>query len=720
MITVHASGLGAGRIEPGGSARQFDVRQRDRSTEGVKTVTKHVISRRSLLRDAAWLGGGAFILSACTGDSAGGTSSSGSGLPDIEGGEVITDPSRFPTSFRESPEFAQRVAAGELPPVAERIGQDPLVIQPVHEIGTYGGTIRRGFIGAEDLQNANLFCAGPDNLLYWDYRHQTIVPNVARGHEWNRDFTELTLHLRRGMQWSDGEPFTADDIIFWHEDINLNPAVGSGAPELRVDGEDVVIDKADDYTVVFRCPAPYAALPELLAGLSLLGGQSYAGPLGGGGFAPKHYLEQFHPKSASEQQATTRAKEAGFESWGLYLLNQNSWYLNPDLPTLTPWVVTRPINDPPWQFAANPYSIWVDIEGNQLPYIGGITMRDTADTQVMAARAAAGEYDFQDRGLDVKSLPVLVKEEDSSDYTIHQAPGEAIDAAVMLNLAYDKDPEIGELLRTVEFRRALSLGVDRHQINETFFLGTSVETVTAPAETSDFFLGEEWRTKWATHDVNQANQLLDDIGLTERDDDGFRRLPSGDDRIRLVIESAISKVDFPAIGENVRRQWQQLGIDAISETVDGILYATRIATNDVMMSVNFTIGTEDPSLAPYNLVPAVGGGASSIIGAPYIEWFLTDGASGTEPPESLALLAEAVELYREGLQTTRDERIEPIKRMCELHADQVWTIGLVGFGLANYGLYCAKNNLGNVPARINNSTQLRNPTIALPMTFYYK
>jgi peptide/nickel transport system substrate-binding protein len=691
------------------------------STEGVETVTKVEISRRALLRNTAYLGGGALVLSACTSDgSSGDVSGTGSGLPEIEGGEVILDPSRFPTSFQERPEFAEQVAAGNLPPVAERIGQDPLVIQPVHEVGSYGGTLRRGFIGVEDVQNANLFCAGPDNLLYWDFRHENVIPNIAREFEMSSDFTELTLHLRRGMRWSDGEPFTADDIIFWRDDINLDPSIGAPSASLRVNNEDVVVEKVDDFTVVFRCPAPFAALPEFLAGGGDLGGLSYGGPFGGGGFAPKHYLSKFHPKYTSEAAANAAAGDAEFDSWQSYLLNQNSWYLNPDLPMVTPWVVTRPINEPPWEFAPNPYSIWVDVEGNQLPYIGEITMSDTADVQVMALRAVAGDYDFQDRGLQVESLPVLVKNESKSDYTIYQAPDEVVDCAVVLNLAYEKDPEIGELLRTVEFRRALSLGVDRHQINETFFLGTSVETATVPPESSEYFLGEEWRTKWATHDVEQANQLLDQVGLTERDGDGFRMLPSGRDRIRLEIQSTASKVDFPAIGETIRRQWRQIGIDGSSETLDGLLLSERITANEVIATVNFIVGTEEPSLAPYNIVPAIAGPVSSLMGPPYSEWFLSDGAGGIKPPASVGQLIEAVELYREGLQKPKEERVELIKQMCQIHADQVWSIGIVGFGLSSYGLYYAKNNLGNVPARFINNAQMKNPTTTLPMTFYYK
>jgi peptide/nickel transport system substrate-binding protein len=175
-------------------------------------------SRRLFLQSAAYAGGGSLVLSACSPGkpspkaSQGGLT--GAGLPNLESGQVITDPAQYPKSFNESPEFARQVAAGTLPPVAERIGQDPLVIKPLHETGRYGGTLRRGFLGVQDTQNANRFCAGPDNLLYWEYTHSKVIPNIARSFELSKDGKTLTLHLRRGMRWSDGSPFTADDIIF--------------------------------------------------------------------------------------------------------------------------------------------------------------------------------------------------------------------------------------------------------------------------------------------------------------------------------------------------------------------------------------------------------------------------------------------------------------------------------------------------------------------------
>ena len=131
----------------------------------------------------------------------------------LEGPEVVTDPAKLPKAFKEAPQLAELVKAGKLPPVAERIGQDPLVIKPLHEIGKYGGTWRGGFTGPADFWNGYRCCSGPDHLLFWDYTGNTVTPNIAKGYEMQDGGRTLVLHLRRGMKWSDGRPFTADDFV---------------------------------------------------------------------------------------------------------------------------------------------------------------------------------------------------------------------------------------------------------------------------------------------------------------------------------------------------------------------------------------------------------------------------------------------------------------------------------------------------------------------------
>jgi peptide/nickel transport system substrate-binding protein len=676
---------------------------------------RSLYSRRQFLSQAALAGagGGIMILSGCTSGSA--PPGSEPETAPVEGGTVITDPAQFPAKFSESPDFAKLVADGKLPPVAERIGQDPLVIKPVHSIGRYGGEIRRGFVGTVDIQNGERFCAGPDTLLYWDYQFKNIVPNIAQGYEFSNDDKVLTLHLRRGMRWSDGTPFTADDIIFWREDINLDPDLSSGSTALLTSGGPVQVRKIDDYTVEFIAPVPQPMLPAMLASATDIGGPSEYGATGGGGFAPRHYLSEFLPKYTSMAEATAKAKAAGFQTWSLYVQQLMTWTLNPDLPVVTPWTLTSPITEPPWTFQANPYSIWVDTKGNQLPYIPKITMQDAQNLQVLQTQAVAGAYDFQDRGLDLSSLDVLLSYQKRSKYTIYRAPQDDLSIKIRLNLAYDQDKTIGGLIRDVSFRRALSLAIDREQINSIYLFGTGTPTASMVADNDKYFPGKPWRTRWATHDPEQANHLLDKIGLTRRDSSGFRLRPDNGKRIRLDFSATTSYTDFSAISETIGTHWQDIGIE-ISVQEPGTEIVDQILANQVMV-MPLTSYPTDVFVSRDEILPT--NDVSGIMGIPYAQWFDSGGKEGTRPPQSL-MLDKAMSLYQDGMKETSDaKRTELGKQIYMMHADQVWSIGVVGFAPLVYGLYLAKNNLGNIPRRIVNDGSIRTPTNALPMTFYY-
>ncbi|MGH9245876.1 MAG: ABC transporter substrate-binding protein [Acidimicrobiales bacterium] len=681
-------------------------------------------SRRQFLGYSAATSG-AVILAACNSSSSGGTngddSSNGSGLPDIEGAELVTDPSDFPSGFNERPEFAEMVAAGTLPPVAERIGQDPLVLRPLDDIGTYGGTIRKGFLDSADPQNANRSFAGPDSLLYWDPTRQQVIPNIARDFELSDDLTELIIHLRRGMRWSDGTPAPADDIIFWRNDLSLNRDLSTGAPSMRVNGQDVLVERIDDFTVLYRSPSPHPLLPSYLASGSSrdVGGQTNGFLAAGGGFSPKHYVSQFLPAYTSQAAADALAAYAGFNGYAQFVQNRITWNLNPELPTLTPWITAQAANQPPWRLAPNPYSVWVDTDGNQLPYIGEITMDLVGNPDVLVLRASNGEFDYQDRSLAVANLPVLVENQERGDYTVHQTPSEQSDFGVIFNLAYDGDPVLGELIRTVEFRRALSLGIERDQINEAFFLGLSTPSAPLPSETSPYFPGEEWRTKWATHDREQANQLLDEIGLTDTDADGFRLRPDGSGPIRLDYRATVLFADFPAIGEMIKGQWADIGIDMNVEQVETSFMIELVNANEIMVT-GHQVSTDDPFLKPSGVVLAEAGPASRAFGFPYMRWFASNGRDGVEPPDSLRELKDATEMWREALQLPDEERIEVGKELYRLAVDQVWSIGIVAYGLVVNGMYLASNRLRNVPGRVLNSEYQRSPANTLPQTFYYE
>src|SRR5438132_5752413 len=344
----------------------------------------------------------------------------------LEGPEVVTDAAKLPKTFEEAPQVAALVKAGKLPPVAGRIGQDPLVIKPLHEVGKYGGVWRAGFTGPADFWNGFRCCSGPDHLMFWDYTGDKVVPNLAKGLEMQEGGRAWLLHLRRGMKWSDGKPFTADDFVFWFEDVYQNKdLVPTPSAAMAINGKQGVLEKVDTYTVKFKFPEPYYMLPDVLAGSTDLAGQAWRGAFGLGGYAPAHYLKQFHPKYAGQAEVEKKAKDAKFDSWVRMFFNRSDWSLNPELPVITPWKTVTPINTPTWTLERNPYSVFVDPAGNQLPYIDRVVLTLAENLEVINLRAIAGEYDFQARHLDLATVPVFIENPAKGGYTPHLEPGDS-------------------------------------------------------------------------------------------------------------------------------------------------------------------------------------------------------------------------------------------------------------------------------------------------------
>src|SRR5215813_2520118 len=431
------------------------------------------LSRRALLRlGALAIPASQLPLGGIRSAVAQGTKLGASLIGKLEGAEVVTDPALIPKTLKEAPQLAELVKAGKLPPVAERIGQDPLVVNPLREIGKYGGTWRRGFTGAFDTSNGHR-AAQNDKLLYWDYTGTKLVPNIARAWKVSPDGKVTTLSLRRGMKWSDGTPFTADDFMFWYQDMYLNQElIPVPLAVMTINGTPISLEKVDDTTIRFFAPEPYHALPIVLASVWGIGHHARFGRDGLGGFAPAHYLKQFHPKYASKEDLAKKLAELKFETWVTMFKNRNDACRNPDLPVVTPWKTVSPITTPTWILERNPFSVWVDTDGNQLPYIDRIRMTLGEHLEVINLRAIAGEYDSQARHIDIGKLPVLLENQQKGAYRVHLDPSDqGADVGLFCNQSFDKDAEIAKWLASREFRIALSHGIDRQQINETFVLG---------------------------------------------------------------------------------------------------------------------------------------------------------------------------------------------------------------------------------------------------------
>jgi peptide/nickel transport system substrate-binding protein len=647
--------------------------------------------------------------------SGGGTSLIGK----LEGPEVVTDPAKFPKSFKEAPQLAELVKAGKLPPVAERIGQDPLVLKPVHSVGKYGGTWRRGFTGPADFWNGYRCCSGPDTLLFWDYTGDRPVPNIAKGWELQDSGRTLLLHLRRGMKWSDGQPFMADDFLFWYEDMYSNKElVPLPSSVMMINGKPGELSKVDAHTVMFKFPDPYYMLPDVLAGSTALGGQAHQGLFGMGGYAPAHYLKQFHPKYVSKDQLDQRVKESKFDNWVRLFLFKNDWALNPELPVLSPWKTVTPINTPTWILERNPYSIWVDAEGNQLPYIDRVVLTLAENLEVLNLRAIAGEYDLQERHVDLGKVPVILENQQRGGYKLFLDPGDyGGDMIIKFNLSYEADPELAKWFNTADFRRALSLGVDRDQINETFWLGTGTPSSVVPADHNRYNPGPEYRTLWSTHDPKKANEMLDKIGLDKKDAEGYRLRSDGKGRLRIEITTLGGQfLQFTQISEMIREHWKKIGIDLTVQEIERSLAIKRSAANEQQLGAWNNDGSEHLFTFPGHVFP-FSVDTVSTSGPLYAKWFHSGGTQGKEPPPRLR---ELMEKFQKAFGVPEEERLKLGKEVWKIAVEEVYIIGVIGMGAASMGVRIAKNNLGNVPSRQYNSPDGKTPGISRPVTFYWK
>jgi peptide/nickel transport system substrate-binding protein len=636
----------------------------------------------------------------------------------LEGPEVITDPAAFPAAFNEAPQLAELVAAGSLPPVAERIGADPLVIKPLREIGTYGGTWRRGFTGPGDRFNGWRVASGTDALLYSDYTGETIVPNIAKAWEVSEDGRTITLHLRQGMHWSDGQPFTTADIEFWYKDVYGNVDLTPAKTQLMsINGKEGTIEIIDEVTFRFVFADPYYLLPELLAGHTDLGGPASQGLYGNGLYMPAHYMKLFHPTYTPIEELDAKVAESGLETWPLLFKRQSDWTINPDLPTLTPWKLRTPANTATWALERNPYSIWVDTDGNQLPYIDEIVMTLAEDRELINLRAVAGEYDMQARSISLLSLPVLLENQDQGGYTVSLDPGNyGSDQTVAFNLSYQDDAEIAKWIGTTDFRRALSLGIDRDQLNETYWLGIGTPGTMAPIETNIFSPGPDYRNLWATYEPDKANSMLDALGLTAKDGEGFRLRTDNGERLRMDIQAGIGGL-MPSeqIAEMVAQQWAGIGIYTDITTLETTAGDQRTRANQHQMGMWLPDGNENLWIYPGMTFPYWL--AQTMTGPLFATWYQSNGTQGLEPPQ---WLKDVYTDFRKGYGVPVEERIPLGQNIWKILIDQVAQIGLVGLSPASMGVRVVKNNVGNVPGRIINSPATKNPAIARTMTFYFK
>lgn len=682
-------------------------------------MSKVQVTRRTLLSTIA--------TAAAAGDIAGvekalgATDLGASGLVgQLQGPTMITDPANWPKSFHEAPMLAEQVKAGKLPPVEQRIPAEPMVWQPLNEIGKYGGTWRRAFTGPGDVENGNRINSS-DKCFFWSADGSKIVPSVAKAYELSEDGKTYTMHLRKGMKWSDGAPFTADDFVFWFEDMYSNKEiVPVPIPDMSPRGKPGRIVKVDETTVRFEFEVPYYLFEEMMAGdTNIGGGQSVrqAQKLSFGAYSPGHYLKQFLPKYSSVDECNAKAKAAGFENWLQMFHFKKDWSLNTELPTLGPWRMVQPITNPIWLLERNPYYYAVDTAGNQLPYIDRVQFTLAENLEVINLRAMAGEYDVQERHIDLGKLPVLLENQQKGNYKVHLDLGFAgADYLLQINQSYKADPEIRKWLTNADFRRALALGIDRDQLNETFWLGIGTAGSPEPGDTMPQSPGPDWRKKWSVLDIAQANTLLDKIGLSKKDAAGFRVRTDNGERLRIQIIAVQAFLPYPKLSEMVANQWIKIGIQADVRELERNLAMTRVRNNEHHIYVWNNGGTELLYLFPRHAIPV--DPTEAYMGPDYATYYASGGTQGTKPDDPNIL--KMWDLFSEAASLQVEGRNRNAQEIWKILVDQQIGIGTVGQSPAGLGVRLVSNRLGNIAGRVCNAQHCRTPGNSHPETWYYK
>lgn len=640
---------------------------------------------------------------------------------ELEGITIVSDTAKFPTQFKQAPLLDNQVKTGKLPPVEQRLPKDVLVIQPIHELGKYGGTWRRGFTGPGDSENGNRIMFG-DKPLFFDKEGSGVVANLIRGYDLTPDGKKTTLHLRRGLRWSDGSPFNANDFEFWFNDVYGNKdLVPSRASELTIAGKPGRFIKIDEATIAYEFDEPFFLFPRLLAGDTLVGGgQSHmqSDGLSYGLYAPAQYLKQFLPKNSSVEELNTKAKAAGFDSWTQLFKFKSDWRLNTELPVAGAWKTTQPINTQLWVLERNPFYYAVDTAGNQLPYIDKIQMSLAENAEVINLRAITGAYDYQERFVDLNKLPVLLENQEKGGYKVRLDMGfNGSDSMLFANPTYQEDKEIGKWLATPDFRRAISLGIDRNQLNQAFFLGLGTAGSAEPSAALPESPGDEYRNKWSTLDIAKSNSMLDAIGLSKKDAEGFRLRTDNGQRLRIeILVSQTLSPTWPQQAEMIVQQWRKIGIAGDVRVLERSLADSRLRGDLHQLFMWMNIGTDQMFLQPRYVLPMEPGFGA--ISASISRWYTSGGTTGTKPSEPEML--KALDIFKAATQLSDTDRVKSAQEIWKLFVEQQWGIGLVGQSPAILGVRVVNTKLGNIPARTCISQHCRTPGGAHPEQWYFR
>ncbi len=608
--------------------------------------------------------------------------------------------------YSESPLLSKMVKNDKLPPVESRLPQTPRVIDFAGrnlEIGKFGGTLKMLMARAKDARQMTVY--GYARLLIYKPKTFEFQPDILESFDVIQG-KKFIFNLRPGHKWSDGHPFTAEDFRYWWEDVANNPKLSPVGPPkvMKVDGKLPQFRILDNLSIQYEWEKPNPDFLAALAGASPL----YI-------YRPAHYMRQFHENFTANSELQKLVTTAKQRNWAALHNKMDNLYRNDniDLPVLQPWVCISKSSSNRLRFKRNPFFHRIDPKGQQLPYIDEFIF-GIASNKLISAKTGTGEVDLQARYLRFDDYTFLKKGEDRSPYSTRlwtTAKGSHL--ALFPNLNH-KNKVLRSIMQDVRFRRALSMAVNRYEINQVIYYGLAIEGNNTVLPESPLYK-PYYRSKWAQLNLKSANQLLDDMGLIKRDSRGIRLLPDGNP-LNLIIETAGESTEQTDILELIHDSWLKIGIKIYSKPSQRNVFRNRIFSGETAISI--WSGIEN-GLASANSSPAEFAPTTQQL----LQWpkwgqhFETDGKAGQIPNDPFAM--ELLKLYR-------DWRAEPVfakrkdiwEKVLDIHTEQVYSIGLIAGVLQPV---VVSNNLKNVPIKgIYNWNPGAHFGIYSPDTFWFK
>ncbi|MDW5315694.1 ABC transporter substrate-binding protein [Rhizobium sp. PL01] len=462
------------------------------------------------------------------------------------------------------------VKAGKLPPVAERLPKEPLVFKTGNMpdgLGVYGDTMRhviggrpegwnysagqtQGWGGIDIEMSECLTRTAP--LYQVEAKDVEPLPNLAKSWEWSEDGHKLTMHLIEGAKWSDGVPFSSEDVMFYWDDNVVDPNVSplNGAtPETFGEGTTLKAIDANTVEWTFKDAFPRQYLYSMAYGTFCPG--------------PAHILKTKHPKYAK-----------GF-TYDQYKNGFPPEYMN--IPIMGAWVPVEYRPDDIIVMRRNPYYWKVDEAGNQLPYLNELhyKLSTWADRDV---QAIAGSGDFSNLEQPENFVESLKRAAQDTAPARLAFGARLIGYNLYMNFSGngwgepdERGQAVRELNRNEDFRKAITMAVDRKKIGESLVKGPFTAIYPGGLSSGTSFYDRQ-STVYYPFDLEGAKALLEKAGLKDTDGNGFVNYPAdklGGKDVEVVLLVTSDYNTDKNLAEGVVGQMEQLGIRVVLNSLDG-------------------------------------------------------------------------------------------------------------------------------------------------------